>query len=272
MKSVMFDYGHGGSDSGAGGHGKYEKNIVFELGRLTKKDIEKRYQVKVYETRTNDVYRSLSYRSNLANQKKVDYFVSFHNNAFNGQAKGFETFIHTPLSNTSKTSKMRNEVHNEIMKFLKKHDIVDRGKKKANFHVIRETRMSAILIEYLFIDNAKENKLLSDKKFLQGLATATATGIAKAMGLKKKTQSKPKPSKPSKPSGTIYRVQVGAFSKKANANALEKKVKAKGFDVFTKLQGGLYKVQVGAYGVKANATTQQSKLKKAGFDAFITTK
>src|SRR5699024_589439 len=264
MKSVMFDYGHGGSDSGAVGHGKYEKNIVLELGRMTKEEIEKRYQVKVHETRTNDVYRSLSYRSNLANQKNVDYFVSFHNNAFNGKAEGFETFIHTPLSNSSKTNKMRNEVHNEIMKFLKKHGIKDRGKKKANFHVVRETRMSAILIEFLFIDNARENKLLSDKKFLRDLAIATATGIAKAMGLKAKSQPKPNP-KPSKPSGTIYRVQVGAFKKKANATALEKKVKAKGFDAFVKLVGGLYKVQVGAYSVKANAEKQRDKVKKAGF-------
>ena len=72
-------------------------------------------------------------------------------------------------------------------------------------------------------------------------------------------------------SGTLYRVQTGAFSKKANADAMEKKLKAKGFDTYMVQSGGLYKVQVGAYSVRANAETMMEKAKAAGFDAFITT-
>ena len=71
--------------------------------------------------------------------------------------------------------------------------------------------------------------------------------------------------------GTLYRVQTGAFSKKANADAMEKKLKAKGFDTYMVQSGGLYKVQVGAYSVKANAEAMMRKVKAAGFDAFITT-
>lgn len=71
---------------------------------------------------------------------------------------------------------------------------------------------------------------------------------------------------------TLYRVQVGAYSKKANADAQLKKVKAKGFtDAFITQVGNLYKVQVGAYSVKANADNMLKKVKAAGFDAFITT-
>lgn len=72
-------------------------------------------------------------------------------------------------------------------------------------------------------------------------------------------------------SGTLYRVQTGAFSKKSNADAMEKKLKAKGFDTYMVQSGGLYKVQVGAYSVKANAEAMMKKVKSAGFDAFITT-
>lgn len=72
-------------------------------------------------------------------------------------------------------------------------------------------------------------------------------------------------------SGTLYRVQTGAFSKKSNADAMEKKLKAKGFDTYMVQSGGLYKVQVGAYSVKANADAMMKKVKSAGFDAFITT-
>lgn len=78
------------------------------------------------------------------------------------------------------------------------------------------------------------------------------------------------PSTPS--SGTLYRVQTGAFSVKANADAMLAKVKAAGFDTYMVQVDGLYKVQTGAYSVKANAEAQVNKLKAAGFDAFVTTK
>lgn len=79
---------------------------------------------------------------------------------------------------------------------------------------------------------------------------------------------------PEKPvsDGTLYRVQVGAYSKRENADNQLKAVKAKGFDAFIVQVNGLYKVQVGAYSVKANAEAQLAKVKAAGFDAFITTK
>ena len=71
--------------------------------------------------------------------------------------------------------------------------------------------------------------------------------------------------------GQLYRVQVGAYSVKANADAQLAKVKAAGFDAFVTTVGNMYKVQVGAYSVKANADSQLAKVKAAGFDAFITT-
>ena len=69
----------------------------------------------------------------------------------------------------------------------------------------------------------------------------------------------------------VYRVQTGAFSNKANAVALESKLKAQGFDTYIVQVGNLYKVQVGAFGVKANADAMLAKLKGAGYDAFVTT-
>lgn len=71
---------------------------------------------------------------------------------------------------------------------------------------------------------------------------------------------------------TLYRVQVGAYSVKDNADKQLKKVKAAGFDTYMVKVGGLYKIQVGAYSKKANADAILKKLKEKGFDAFITTK
>lgn len=73
-------------------------------------------------------------------------------------------------------------------------------------------------------------------------------------------------------SGTLYRVQVGAYSKKENADKQLAEVQAKGFEAFITQVNGLYKVQIGAYSVKSNADAQLERVKKAGFtDAFIST-
>ena len=72
-------------------------------------------------------------------------------------------------------------------------------------------------------------------------------------------------------SGTLYRVQVGAFSNKDNADRMLVKVKAVGYDTYMVQVDGMYKVQVGAYSVKSNADAMLAKVKASGFDAFITT-
>lgn len=70
----------------------------------------------------------------------------------------------------------------------------------------------------------------------------------------------------------LYRVQVGAYSKKSNADTQLARVREAGFETYMIQVNGLYKIQVGAYSIKANADAMLSKIKQAGFDAFITTK
>lgn len=79
------------------------------------------------------------------------------------------------------------------------------------------------------------------------------------------------PAMPGGSTGTLYRVQCGAFSVKGNADALAAKLKAAGYATYMVKAGALYKVQVGAFGVKANATKLATELKAKGFDTFITT-
>lgn len=72
-----------------------------------------------------------------------------------------------------------------------------------------------------------------------------------------------------KPTGEMYIVQAGAYTKRANAEARVQKLKAAGFDAFIKFEDNFYKIQAGAYEIKENAEKQVSKLKAAGFTAFI---
>lgn len=96
---------------------------------------------------------------------------------------------------------------------------------------------------------------------------AIAAEVNKRLGA-----SAAEPETPSSGSGTLYKVQTGAFKQKSNAQALEKKLKAAGFDTYVVNTGGYYKVQVGAFSKKANAEAMLAKLKAAGYsDAFITT-
>lgn len=96
---------------------------------------------------------------------------------------------------------------------------------------------------------------------------AIAAEVNKRLGA-----SAAEPEKPSTGSGALYKVQTGAFKQKSNAQALERKLKAAGFDTYIVNAGGYYKVQVGAFSKKANAEAMLAKLKAAGYsDAFITT-
>ena len=89
---------------------------------------------------------------------------------------------------------------------------------------------------------------------------------------KRLSASATEPETPSSGTGTLYKVQTGAFKQKSNAQALEKKLKAAGFDTYVVNTGGYYKVQVGAFSKKANAEAMLAKLKVTGYsDAFITT-
>ena len=67
----------------------------------------------------------------------------------------------------------------------------------------------------------------------------------------------------------LYRVQVGAYKRKSNADAMLAKIKAAGFDGFVKQDGELYKVQVGAYRESVKAKNACQTVKKAGFPAMV---
>ena len=94
-----------------------------------------------------------------------------------------------------------------------------------------------------------------------------ADAVNKKLGSTSTQATQPSPAEP-----TLYRVQTGAYSKKANAEACLAKVAAKGYQPCLVQVDNMYKVQVGAYAKKANADQMKKQLIAAGFDAIITTK
>lgn len=100
---------------------------------------------------------------------------------------------------------------------------------------------------------------------MDGLRADVKARLAAAS--KPKEEAEPAEDKPAK----LYRVQIGAYTVKANATAQAKKAEAAGFEgAYVSKQGKLHRVQVGAFNVKDNAEAYLDKAKKAGFtDAYI---
>lgn len=218
---IFLDAGHGGKDSGAVGLGLKEKDLTLSIVKKIGKLLGDYEGVKVLYTRTDDRFLELAERADIANKAAVDYFCSVHINA-TPTGTGFETYVYTDAS--SKSVAYQNVIHPEIYKALGK--VKDRGKKRANYAVLRHTDMPAILTENLFIDNPNDNNLLKEESFIDNVAQGHVNGFAKAFGLKKKPAPVPEPKDEKK---TIYRVQVGAYADKKNADALAAELKKKGY-------------------------------------------
>ncbi len=68
----------------------------------------------------------------------------------------------------------------------------------------------------------------------------------------------------------LYRVQVGAFLRRENAEARAAELKERGYDAYINISGGLFKVQVGAFADRENAQHLSDELRALGFEVLIT--
>lgn len=219
MSRLCFDYGHGGEDPGACYNGRKESNDVLSIGRAVALDIRS-HGVTVDETRTSDTTVNLNDRSAFENKNIYDYFISFHRNAYNPEkAEGVE--VYTYLNAGAKAKKLAHVVQKSLLAL----GFTDRGIKEANYHVLRETKAPAVLIEMGFIDNSKDNNLFDIKK--NEIIKAISKAILTELGIVYKEESVSNFSDDK----TLYRVMAGSFSNRKNAEEQVKKLKKAGFDV-----------------------------------------
>ncbi|GGB41852.1 hypothetical protein GCM10011409_19230 [Lentibacillus populi] len=201
MVKIYVDPGHGGSDPGASGNGIKEKDITLKIAKKVQQFLGEYDGVQVKMSRTGDTFPTLTQRTNEANAWGADFFLSIHINA--GGGAGYEDFVYTTIADNSKTGKIRDHIHTEVMK---KNGLSDRGKKKANLHVLRESKMPAVLTENGFIDNADDVAKMKTQSWINDVARGHVNGIAKAFNLKKKSGgSSSSGSKSSKGTYTVKR-------------------------------------------------------------------
>lgn len=186
---VMIDAGHGGNDSGAicaynpGSSKKYEKQINLLLAKKIKAKLEARGAT-VIMTRSNDTYVSLDNRAAMGRKKNPDMFIAVHcdssesaspmgTSAYYYQAYSFPlaSAVHKRIVSTYKNSIYSSASSATLKK-------IDRGTNMYPFRVTRIEECPAVLIEYGFVSNISECKLLWSDSVQEKLAQATVDGIA----------------------------------------------------------------------------------------------
>ncbi len=216
-KKIVLDAGHGGKDCGAmSANLVCEKDIVLEVVKFLHKELKKRgYSVLL--TRDKDIYIDLVARTELANKKSADLFISVHANSIpkrsTSNAHGIETyFLSTARSerarkvaeqenkddvnlmdyfskslllnslNTQRliiSNKLAIDVQYGMLQSIRKNypDVVDGGVREGPFWVLAGALMPSILIEIGYNSHAIESKRIQSKSYQKILAKGIADGI-----------------------------------------------------------------------------------------------
>lgn len=149
------------------------------------------------------------------NAHDVDLDVSIHFNASANDSSGDGRTTGTEVYVYSQNSKAKDEAE-RVCAEIAKLGFKNRGVKvKNNLYVLKNTNAPAMLIECCFVDD-KDDVALYDHKTMAEAIVYGITGQKVTEAVKDKA--------------SLYRVQVGAYSKKANAEAMQKKLKASGYD------------------------------------------
>lgn len=213
----LLDAGHGYNTPGKrspDGMREYEFNrvVVTHIKTL----LEEFENVTVYLSHSDNKDISLQERTDKANRLDVDCYVSIHANAYGtgwNNVRGLETFVH----------KTKPPEATQLAKKVQKNLVVatglqNRGVKTANFHVLKATKMTAILVECGFMTNKDEVKLLRSDVYRKTCAEAIVKGIQEQYRLQKKL-----------PLPQNYVVQVGPFQEKKTAEHLVSKLRKDGY-------------------------------------------
>jgi N-acetylmuramoyl-L-alanine amidase len=215
IRRVAIDAGHGGKDHGANGPwGLREKDLVLEMSRIVKRELEK-LGIEVIMTRDSDTYIALAERANIANRKQADLFVSIHANASTSRSlQGFEVYYLSEATDDAALALQRAE--NSVLKFengetqnptngtkaifwdltesenrrqsikvanfvadsaRRSVPIAARRVKSAQFYVLKWSESPAVLVEMGYVTNREDDRKLKSPFYREGLAQAIVSGI-----------------------------------------------------------------------------------------------
>ncbi len=211
MAKVFLSAGHGGSDPGACAYGMKEKDINLQI-LLACNEVLVRHGVATVLSRTTDENDPVAQEVKEANASGANIAVSFHTNA--GGGDGSESYYYPTDNNGKRLAQL-------CEKYTQAIGQNSRGVKNGkHLYFINSTKMTAVLCECAFIDN--DTDMIDTVAEQKAFGVAYAKAILEYLGI---AYSDPV----AVSSGELYRVQVGAYRQKENAEAMLKKVKEAGF-------------------------------------------
>ena len=206
VKRIVIDAGHGGMDGGALGYaGKLkEKDVALDIARRVARILSGNRSLNVLMTRKSDHYISLKYRTDFANARNADLFVSIHCNSNpHSLATGTETYVYSSKASNKvaavaavrenageDTSNILSALTHRIyngLSFLLAQEVERRIRdrlglsirrvQQAPFYVLARVDMPSILIETAFLSNRSEETKMADPAWRDKIAQAIADGI-----------------------------------------------------------------------------------------------
>ncbi len=176
IMKIMIDAGHGPETAGKRSPDgllrefKFNNAVAYLIQQYLNED-----GLTVYFSHNELKDIPLVERTKYANQMKVDAFISIHANAYGtdwNQANGIETYAYLTASKESLA--LASLIQQSMISACNR---TNRGVKKADFAVLRETKMPAVLVECGFMTNRAEATLLLNKAYRQQCAKAIAFAI-----------------------------------------------------------------------------------------------
>lgn len=211
MPKVFLSAGHGGNDPGAVSNGLSEKTINLNTLLACKTELV-RHGVAVACSRVTDANDPVTQEVKEANVSNADIAVSFHANA--GGGDGFEAYYHSSNINGKKLAKL-------CEKHVKALGQNSRGIKTGDkLQFIKNTKMTSVLVESYFVDNINDKTIGDTVLEQKAFGVAYAKAILEFLGINYEYKS----------DEGLYRVQVGAYRDKDNADSVREELKTAGFE------------------------------------------
>lgn len=168
-----------------------ESEFNFRVADLVKNELQYYENVEIKFTHDNDRDVPLSERCDIANTWEADVFVSIHANAYGlggwNDVQGIESYVHT--SKPEKAYILASKIQNQLLRNTQRPN---RGVKLANFQVLRDTYMTAVLVECGFMTNKEEAELLKSEQYRLKCARAIIDGLVQHYNLKPTKKVSPK--------------------------------------------------------------------------------
>lgn len=166
---IVLDPGHGGYDSGTRGVTYLEKTLTLRTA-LELKPLLESAGAKVILTRSSDYYISLAQRVNVSHSNNAQAFISLHYNSYSSTSSGVMTFYY----NSSKDAALAGSIQSNLAVATQLRNM---GSKYGNYHVLRENRQPAALVELGFLSNPTEEKLVATSTYQNKAAKGIYNGL-----------------------------------------------------------------------------------------------